>query len=372
MSIFYDDDVIKKLHIELTNACNSKCPLCVRTNSPAVEKIKHLTLDDIKKINFENLHHILLCGNFGDPILCPEIYEICDYIIQKGICLHIKTNGGMRDKKFWYDFGKLFSRKNIKERGLPYPDERVGKWNYHKVTFDIDGLEDTNHIYRIGTDFKKIKENAQSFIDGGGLAGWEWLVFKHNQHQIMEARDLAIRMGFYNFSIKKTRSRGRMKKAMKEGHDLNIKNITEKVIDIRGNMYNLDRWIRDDEEIPVKCKGSDRKQIFISCEGDMFPCCWWGGAYTNDEFNIKKSMVPSLINFDNNIRTNTWDNIIKKYSSKKDEMKTNFENRCIEECNEACGKKRTSSVTSLIHLYKRDGKPRNKQRRKFALYGFTQ
>ena len=115
MSIFYDDDVIQKLHIELTNACNSKCPLCVRTNSPAVEKIKHLTLDDIKKINFENLHHILLCGNFGDPILCPEIYEICDYIIQKGICLHIKTNGGMRDKKFWYDFGKLFSKKNIKE-----------------------------------------------------------------------------------------------------------------------------------------------------------------------------------------------------------------------------------------------------------------
>ena len=64
--------------------------------------------------------------------------------------------------------------------------------------------------------------------------------------------------------------------------------------------------------------------------------------------------------------------LIKKYSSKKDEMKTNFENRCIEECNEACGKKRTSSVTSLIHLYKRDGKPRNKQRRKFALYGLTQ
>ncbi len=357
MSIFYDDDVIKRLHIELTNACNSKCPLCIRTNSPVVEKVKHLTLDDIKKINFSAVEFVQFCGNFGDPILCPEIYEICDYIIQKGIRIFIKTNGGMRDKKFWSDLGKLFSKENIQDRGLPYPDVN------HKVIFDIDGLEDTNHLYRVGTDFKKIMENAQSFINAGGLAEWEWLVFKHNEHQIMEARDLAIHMGFYKFHLKKTRSRGRLKKAKKEGHDLELQ-YTNKVFDIRGNTYDLQNWIYYEEETPVQCKGSDRKEMFISCEGDMFPCCWWGGSYMNDKYHVENtSMVPSIVNFDNNIRTNTWDNIVKNYTLKRDEMKSNFENRCIKECNNQCGSKRKWMEDRVIILYRRDGKRRGKQRR---------
>ena len=100
MNIFYDDRIIKRLHIELTNACNSKCPLCVRTNSPAVEKIKHLTLDDIKKINYKNLSFIHFCGNFGDPMLCPEIHEICEYVFEKrsriNICL-LYTSPSPRD-----------------------------------------------------------------------------------------------------------------------------------------------------------------------------------------------------------------------------------------------------------------------------------
>ena len=50
MSIFYDDGVIKRLHLELTNACNSQCPLCPRTGSPVVGNsgIMNLTLEDIK------------------------------------------------------------------------------------------------------------------------------------------------------------------------------------------------------------------------------------------------------------------------------------------------------------------------------------
>ena len=73
MSIFYDDGVVKKLHIELTNACNSKCPLCPRTGTPIVGNsgIKNLTLEDIKKINFQNLEVISFCGNF--VIIAPAL-----------------------------------------------------------------------------------------------------------------------------------------------------------------------------------------------------------------------------------------------------------------------------------------------------------
>ena len=342
MSIFYDDGVIKRLHLELTNACNSQCPLCPRTGTPIVGNsgIMNLTLEDIKKINFENLEIITLCGNFGDPLLCPEIYEICDYIIQKDVLISIKTNGGMHDKKFWYDFGKLLSKTTN---------------GYNRITFDIDGLEDTNHIYRVGTNFIKVKENAQAFIDGGGHAEWQYLVFKHNEHQVEEAKDMAMQMGFKSFEIKKPSDRGRYKNKSKEKYQHLTKNIeleySEKVVDENGDQHDLDKWVHFQEEIPVKCKGSTYKEVFISCEGDVFPCCWWGSAYMEYKYDVKETMVPSLMNFNNNIRTNTWDNIIDEICSKKNQMTHLFDNRCVRECNKQCGNAKKGEISKRIVLF---------------------
>ena len=43
-------------------------------------------------------------------------------------------------------------------------------------------------------------ENVDAFIGNGGSAFWEYLVFKHNQHQIEEARLLSKKLGFKKFS----------------------------------------------------------------------------------------------------------------------------------------------------------------------------
>ena len=47
--------------------------------------------------------------------------------------------------------------------------------------------------------------NVKSFIQAGGEAHWEFLVFKHNEHQVEEARNLAREMGFKEFYLKKRR-----------------------------------------------------------------------------------------------------------------------------------------------------------------------
>ena len=56
------------------------------------------------------------------------------------------------------------------------------------VVFGIDGLEDTSHIYRVNTSFKKVIENAEAFIKQGGLGTWQFIVFKHNVHQLESAK----------------------------------------------------------------------------------------------------------------------------------------------------------------------------------------
>ena len=56
-------------------------------------------------------------------------------------------------------------------------------------------------VYRVNASYDKIIENARAFIDVGGRAEWRMIVFKHNQHQIEEAEELARKYGFKHFSL---------------------------------------------------------------------------------------------------------------------------------------------------------------------------
>ena len=51
------------------------------------------------------------------------------------------------------------------------------------IIFGIDGLEDTNHIYRKNVKWKKLEENIKIYIKYGGTASWQFIVFEHNKHQ---------------------------------------------------------------------------------------------------------------------------------------------------------------------------------------------
>ena len=73
------------------------------------------------------------------------------------------------------------------------------------AVFSVDGLEDTNHIYLRNTIFSKIMKNADAFISAGGIAHWDYIVFRHNEHQVESARTLALSMGFQEFYTKVTR-----------------------------------------------------------------------------------------------------------------------------------------------------------------------
>jgi hypothetical protein len=46
--------------------------------------------------------------------------------------------------------------------------------------------------------------NVDAFIAAGGNAEWDFLVFRHNEHQVDAARALALGMGFTLFNAKAT------------------------------------------------------------------------------------------------------------------------------------------------------------------------
>jgi hypothetical protein len=201
MNNFFNWDELKQIHVELTNACNAACPMCTRfhVNSPLVRPdlvIEQITIDKFKQYFppevINKLEIVLFCGVHGDPGMAKDLYEICEYIAttNPNVAVRMNTNGGMRKPDFWAKMGKLFAA------------QRQDHWRW-EITWSIDGLEDTNHIYRRNVEWKNVIANAQAFIDAGGFAAWDYLIFKHNEHQIDQAIALSKQMGFKEFYPKK-------------------------------------------------------------------------------------------------------------------------------------------------------------------------
>ena len=198
---FFTWEKLSQMHIELTNSCNAACPMCTRFfgNSPLIRpdlELGQITLDKFKKYFpkevMDKMEVILFCGVHGDPCVARDVYEICEYIAETNpnTCVRMNTNGGMRNTEFWSKLGKLFASKEN------------GPWSW-RITFSIDGLKDTNHLYRRNVVWDKLYANVKAYLDTGAQAEWDFLIFKHNEHQLQEAKDLSEELGFYAFVPKK-------------------------------------------------------------------------------------------------------------------------------------------------------------------------
>jgi hypothetical protein len=323
MNNFFNYDELTQLHIELTNACNAACPMCTRfhSNSPLIRPdltIEQITIDKFKKYFppevIKKLEIVLFCGVHGDPGMARDLYEICEYIAETNpqTAVRMNTNGGMRKPEFWRKLGELFAK------------QRQDHWRW-ELTWSIDGLKDTNHLYRRNVDFDTVMANAQAFIDGGGISHWDYLIFKHNEHQIDEAMALSKKMGFTYFYPKKAlgvdngTNLVRMPAMSREGildywidapdspKNRNLENPMGEA-DVRFwpftvDSYNTQKeqkltadngyWNRVDtvykfieredntvlDNAVIKCKAktmSGGKEVFVDNHGRVIPCCYMG------------------------------------------------------------------------------------------------
>ena len=308
-----------KCHIELSNYCNAACPMCGRNVVTGKNKdyemlirkdvnTSELLVEDVKSIfnqkffDTYDLDVMNMCGNRGDPATATDLFEICEYLfsMQSDLTICIATNGGLKTPAYWKKLGKLFYKYGNKSR----------------VTFGIDGLEDTNHIYRVNVNYKKVIQNAQAFIEAGGEARWQYLLFKHNQHQLEEANNLANEMGFKEFFYIHTPRFARTQ----EGDGA-------KFYKWKGKKYKLEtadpefmkrkevwKYIKsNDDNDEISCKAKNSKEFYIDNAGRLIPCCWLGNSldemlrergkirdkimnlYDIDEMNvIKNDLVDTL------------------------------------------------------------------------------
>jgi MoaA/NifB/PqqE/SkfB family radical SAM enzyme len=255
-------DNVKVLHLEPTSNCNAACPQCHRfvgnSINPAIE-LSDLPLETIKNNLSEKfvkqLDKMFMCGNFGDPAASKYTLDIYKWFreVNPDIKLGMNTNGGLKNTDWWEKLAGLINRE------LDY------------VVFSIDGLEDTNHIYRRKVNWQKLMENVTAFISSGGRAQWDMLVFKHNEHQIEQARQLSKDLGFVEFRYKVS------------------KRHLSKPIDFLSPPDSLN-IVFENQPTTINCHALEHKSIYMDYRGVIFPCCWLGS--TGQSFSL--DFIPKL------------------------------------------------------------------------------
>ena len=186
---------IKVLHVESTDVCQAACALCARETDATFRKDlqHHLGIEQIQKHFLDDdiykLDKMFMCGNYGDPAAGKHSLSIYRWFreVNPNIVLGMNTNGALQTTFWWHELGKLFNQ----------PQDYV--------VFSIDGLEDTNATYRKNVNWAKLIANVRAFIEAGGSAHWDMLVYRHNQHQVEECEQLARDMGFKWFRAKVSR-----------------------------------------------------------------------------------------------------------------------------------------------------------------------
>lgn len=244
---------IRVLHIEPTDVCQASCPLCSRVTDVNFDSTQqqHLSVEQlcsaVPSSTLENLDKMFACGNYGDPAAGLHTLDLFRYLrsINPTITLGINTNGGLRNRTWWQELAHILNQP------LDY------------AVFSIDGLADTNHVYRRGVAWNKVIENAQSFIAAGGSAHWDMLVYQHNQHQVDAAQALAKDLGFTWFRAKIS------KRPLVDG------------------LARPDQWqpielLHGD----VRCHALAERSIYVDARGVANPCCWLGNTKLHKELDF--------------------------------------------------------------------------------------
>ena len=186
--------ITNPLEIELTTKCTLGCPACPRNNPKDLKEdwdVGHLDTNIVKSFaDTQSDRRYLFVGCYGDPIYHPDFIEIIRYYALKRKQFIIHTNGSSKTQKWWDELTSTVDWSMYRP--------------YQKFTFSVDGLEDTNHIYRINAKWKTVLRGMQSMgtlpKDKRPFLEWKMLVFPYNEHQVKEARELAMDIGFDQFT----------------------------------------------------------------------------------------------------------------------------------------------------------------------------
>ena len=240
------------LSVEPTTSCNLRCPECPSGLREFTRPQGMMSLAQFKQIvNQVSQDLVYLMFYFqGEPLLNPEFYKMLAYAKKKRIYTATSSNGHFLDDE---------NARKLIESGLD------------RMIISMDGTDqETYEKYRSGGDLKTVKSGVENILkwrkklnSRGPFIIIQFLVFKHNEHQIPEMKKLA-------------RELGADKLEFKSAQVMDFKKETERIPDIK----KFSRYIRgaDGEWKPKKRMRNRCFRMWsgavITWDGRVVPCCF--------------------------------------------------------------------------------------------------
>jgi len=354
----WDYGNLRSVHLELSTLCNSICPWCPRYNNfspnlnPNIQE-GYYTLERFKEhfpVNFiQQIKFWTFAGDYGDPGTCPELVQIIDHINKSTIqspTIQINTNGGMKTTKFWHDLGMSTNSNSY-------------------VIFSVDGLEDTNHIYRRNVRWKKVWAHMNAYSNTGARGIWEFLKFRHNEHQMEEAKQMADDLGFEIRFKNPNGFEGAPMPARDKDFNVEyyihptddnpINPIPQKTVEFIQalDLGKIDEKITDeiykDRKTEIVCSANHKfgagNEIRINYDGTVWPCSFFGHTHEKYLENRlvgkphQKQMRRLFKNINNNLNDRTLKQILDDDPFK--EIYEGWPTHKIMVCSDSCGHKPT-------------------------------
>ncbi len=149
----------------VTRTCNLQCIHCY-SSSDAKKYSEELSTEEAKAMINQlaefQVPVLLLSG--GEPLIRPDILELAEYAIKKGMRVTFSTNGTLIDKEM---------ARKIKSIGVGY------------VGVSFDGIREKHDTFRRSEGaFDKALEGIKNLIEVGQRTGLRFTINKHNYLQV--------------------------------------------------------------------------------------------------------------------------------------------------------------------------------------------
>ncbi len=261
----------ESLTIEPINLCNLNCIECPTGTNSLTRKKGEINLELAKTIiqsNKKYLSYLILYFQ-GEPFLAKNIFSIIKYANENNIFTYTSTNG------------HFLTQQNC---------EKIIESKLDKLIISVDGAtQETYEIYRKNGNLNKVLEGIKTLVDEKlkrsstlPFIELQFLVFKHNEHQIKEMKQLGKLLKINKISIKTAQFY----------NSNNYKYLTQIT---KYSRYNL---VNGKLKIKKKLKNSCWRMwhsAVITIEGDVVPCCFDKNA-KHTYVNVEKIDIKEIRN----------------------------------------------------------------------------
>lgn len=240
------------IQIETTTRCTLKCPACSRTQFSEMFSKPYPHYD----IDIEILYKFFDCeggralrgfsleGDYGDSIYYPHLFQLIDRF-RSTKNFRLVTNGSYRDAKFWNELSSRLTSDDT-------------------LVFSIDGLQDTNHLYRINSDWESTMLGLDIASRSNARLIWQTNIFSFNYDKLDLIKNFAESKGAEFVAFKTERF----------GHQ----ELVPPVQYINSSaLYSKE--LEEDTGIIIDPKCKNSVQHAISADHYFFACSWMSAVF---------------------------------------------------------------------------------------------